>query len=215
LGEIESHLLAHPQVAEAVVLAVGEGSEKYLAAYIVPKDIAANATASATAVLPFDEAKLIADLKRELMANLPLYMVPQAFACMASLPLNTNSKLDRNMLSKNFLVQQNMVQFVAPRTETEEVLLAIWQEMLGREEISVTANFFEIGGQSLVAIRIGNEIARRFALEIETRYLFEYVTIEALAAYIEVMQEQTKQVLDSSSSTTSANDADEDVEIEF
>lgn len=172
LGDIESHLVAHDEVREGAVLAQGEEGAKFLVAYVVP------------AQGGFDAAALQFELKRALTASLPAYMVPQAFVFMAGLPLNSNGKLDREQLLQEACVRPSS-DYLAPRTDTERTLAAIWGELMGLDDISVRANFFELGGQSLVAIRVVNEIVRRLDVELETRYIFEYSTIESLAAYID------------------------------
>lgn len=172
LGEIESHLVAHAHVREAAVLAQGEDSAKLLVAYVVPVDA------------DFDCAALQFKLKRALTTVLPAYMVPQAFVFMSALPLNANGKLDRPQLAQEAFVRPSD-DYLAPHTDTERTLAAIWSELMGVVDISVRANFFELGGQSLVAIRTVNEIARQLQIKLETRYIFEYSTIETLAAYID------------------------------
>ncbi|MGH8076259.1 MAG: amino acid adenylation domain-containing protein, partial [Lysobacter sp.] len=172
LGEIESHLLAHHEVREVAVLAQGAEGAQFLVAYVVPAQDG------------FDAAALQFELKRALTALLPAYMVPQAFVFMTGLPLNANGKLDRERLSQEAFVRPSD-DYRAPRTDTERTLAAIWGELMGLGDISVRANFFELGGQSLVAIRVVNEIVRRLEVELETRYIFEYSTIESLAAYID------------------------------
>lgn len=173
LGEIENHLAAHPLVSEAAVLAKGEGETRYLAAYVVPASV------------DMDPAVLVAELKQMLTDELPYYMVPQAFSLLAKMPLNGNGKLDTAALAQLALTRSSE-QDIAPRTEVEQELAEIWCRLLQLESISVTAGFFEIGGQSLVAIRVINEIAQRFGIDIETRIIFEYNTIETLANFIEM-----------------------------
>ena len=173
LGEIENCLAGHPLVREAAVLAQGQGEGRYLAACVVPVGAG------------LEPPALVAELRRMLMDALPYYMVPQAFSLLERMPLNGNGKLDTAALSQ-LLLERASEQHVAPRTEVEQALAAIWSRLLQRDRISVTAGFFELGGQSLVAIRVINEIAQRFGLDIETRIIFEYNTIEALANFIEV-----------------------------
>lgn len=175
LGEIEAALTQHPAVRQAAVMAVGEGAAKYLVAHVVP------------AQDEFDENRLIFELKRTLTAALPAYMVPQAFVLMQELPVNANGKLDRKLLDKAIFARPQR-DHVAPRTETEKALAQIWQQVIGVQQVGVNDNFFEIGGHSLVAIRVANAIVERFGLDLQTRLLFEYDTIEALAACIDNLQ---------------------------
>lgn len=173
LGEIESRLLDCESVAEAAVLAHGEDSGKFLVAYVVPED------ASLT-----DTTPLQSTLKRQLTTMLPAYMVPQSFVFLASFPLNSNGKLDRDALVQQ-AVSRPSTAYQAPRSDTERALSEIWSELMGGEEIGIHADFFDLGGQSLVAIRVINEITRRLDIELETRIIFEYTTIESLAAYVD------------------------------
>lgn len=172
LGEIESHLVAHAAVREGVVLAQGAEGVQMLVAYVVPAQEA------------FDAAALQFELKRALTAVLPAYMVPQAYVFMAAMPLNANGKLDRERISSEAFVRPP-TDYLAPRTDTERMIAEIWAELMGVGDISIRANFFELGGQSLIAIRVVNHIAKRLNVELETRYIFEYSTIESLAAYVD------------------------------
>lgn len=173
LGEIESRLLECEGVSEAAVLAHGEDGGKFLVAYVVPQDAALSDTQ------PLQHA-----LKRRLTAQLPSYMVPQSYVFLSHIPLNANGKLDRDALVQQSVVRPS-VAYQAPRNETERTLLQIWSSELGGGDFGVHADFFDLGGQSLVAIRVINHITRQLDVELETRVIFEYTTIESLAAYID------------------------------
>jgi natural product biosynthesis luciferase-like monooxygenase protein/amino acid adenylation domain-containing protein len=197
LGEIESRLVVHPQVIEAAVLALGDEESRHLVACIVCAD-----PESADDSLSFA-------LKREITTVLPAYMVPQTFVFRASLPLTVNGKLDREALSRDILIQRSE-EHVPPRTPTEEGIAAIWCEVMRLSQVSVNANFFEVGGHSLVAIRVVNDIANHFGVELPTRFIFEYSTVETLATYIDT------ELLKRGASTVSDNAAEsEEVEIEI
>ena len=173
LGEIESRLIECEGVSEAAVLAHGEDGGKFLVAYVVPQDAALADTQ------PLQNA-----LKRQLTAQLPSYMVPQSYVFLSHIPLNANGKLDREALAQQSVVRHS-VAYQAPRTDTERTLLRIWSKELGGGDFGINADFFDLGGQSLVAIRVINEITRQLEVELETRVSFEYTTIESLAAYID------------------------------
>ena len=194
LGEVESHLLLHPLVSEAVVVALGEIEARYLAAYIVAADLPAD-----------EQGDLIGELKQSLTTALPHYMVPEAFAILPKLPLNANGKLDRRALSEMILAKASD-SYVAPRSTVEAEVAEIWCALLNLERVSMTANFFEIGGQSLTGIRVINEISKRYGVEVGPRIIFEYNTIEALAMYIEVNLWGRKGALEAAASA----DEDED-----
>ncbi|RAW92177.1 non-ribosomal peptide synthetase, partial [Photorhabdus sp. S8-52] len=155
-GEIESWLVEHPAVRESVVLALEEGQDKRLVAYVV---------AGA-------EEGLVSSLREHLSARLPDYMVPAAFVRLDSFPLSPNGKLDRKALpapdSEAFARQH----YEAPQGETEMALAAIWCELLGIEQISRHDNFFTLGGHSLLAVRM-IEYLRHLGLKLAVRDLFQ------------------------------------------
>jgi acyl carrier protein len=109
---------------------------------------------------------------------------------MNSLPLTPNGKVDRAMLPLPEKVRQDVgskSEFIAPRTDFEEMLAEIWRELLNVEKISVHDNFFEIGGHSLLLTQLASRIRKVFDIEIPLRTLFDVPTIEdmttAIAAY--------------------------------
>jgi amino acid adenylation domain-containing protein len=164
-GEIETQLLRVEGVREAVVLVKGSGSDKYLAAYVV-----ADLTAEA--------------LRPSLQQTLPGYMMPAAFVLLPSLPLNANGKVDRHALPEP--ERQAVEAYVAPSTETEARLAAIWKEVLKLDaEVSVTGNFFELGGDSLLATRIASVVSQAFDRTLPVRALFEHNSVRALARHLE------------------------------
>ncbi|HLL83872.1 MAG TPA: amino acid adenylation domain-containing protein, partial [Longimicrobium sp.] len=125
-GEIEAALLANPEVAEAVVVLLGQASEKRLVAYVVARGEA-------------DLAALRADLRE----RLPAYMLPAAMVALDRLPITANGKLDRRALPHPEHATERA--FAAPRTPEETALAAIWDEVLGVERVGVEDGFFELG----------------------------------------------------------------------
>ncbi len=163
LGEIESVLLRQGGVKQAAVLAVAnERGDKSLVAYVV---------GSAGS----DE------LRSYLRGQLPDYMLPAAIVEMPKLPLNANGKIDRQALPKLEDVQGAQKEPVAPRTPSEEVIAAIWAEILKRDGIGVEDNFFEIGGHSLLATQIASRLREHFRIPVAVRTVFEAPTIAELA----------------------------------
>ncbi len=168
-GEIETQLLRVEGVREAVVVVQGSGSDKYLAAYV-----ASDLTAEA--------------LRQSLQQTLPGYMMPAAFMLLPSLPLNANGKVDRHALPEP--ERQTVEAYVAPSTETEARLAAIWKEVLRLDaEVSVTGNFFELGGDSLLATRIASVVSQAFGRTLPVRALFEHNNVRALARHLEQQDE--------------------------
>ncbi len=169
LGEVESALAAHPAVREAVVLAREERpGEHRLVAYAV-----------AAGEAP-DGAALAADLGRDL----PEYMVPADVVWLESLPLTPNGKVDRRALAAIAPDRRQGAPQVAPRTPIEEVIAAIWQELLGLEAVGVHDSFFRLGGHSLLATQLISRVRSTFQVELPLRRLFEEPTVEALAAAV-------------------------------
>jgi acyl carrier protein len=165
-GEIESTLQAHRDVDAAVVLAKNNTrGEKELAAYFTGRE-----TLSTSA------------LRLWLTRTLPAYMVPAHFVQLAAFPLNPNGKVDRKQLPdpEGFGIASG-VEYVAPGNETEERLVAIWQEILGKDNIGISNNFFDLGGHSLNATRLISKIKKEFETEITMREFFEDPVISVLA----------------------------------
>ncbi|NOQ27975.1 MAG: amino acid adenylation domain-containing protein, partial [Bacteroidales bacterium] len=168
LGEIESTLLKYENIKESVVLAREENGDKYLCAYIVSKE-----------ELNHEE------LRTYLLAQLPDYMVPSYFVELESLPLNSNGKVNRKALPSPELKAGD--DYVAPSTEIEEKLLEIWSKVLNtnKEEISVTANFFSMGGHSLKAMVLTSNIHKEIGVEFPLREIFIHPNIKSQANQIE------------------------------
>jgi amino acid adenylation domain-containing protein len=171
LGEIEAVISEYPAVRESVVLAIEDRpDEKRLVAYIVEKQT---------------PIARISELRSYLEHKLPAYMVPTAFVVLEKLPLTPNGKLDRKALP---LPDWNGLQahpsFIAPRDEIETELARIWESVLGHGSIGVRKNFFELGGNSLLAARMFSETNRVFNQNIPLAILFQGGTIEHLATLI-------------------------------
>ncbi|MVV47311.1 amino acid adenylation domain-containing protein [Pseudomonas sp. PB120] len=176
LGEIEARLQEHVDVQDAVVLALDGPSGKQLVAYVVPQSPALlGATAEQQGA--WREA-----LKSHLLASLPDYMVPAQTVLIEHMPLSPNGKLDRKRLpAPTAPVSQRA--FEAPRSEHEQVLAQIWQDVLGVEQVGRLDNFFELGGDSIISIQVVSR-ARRAGLSLQPRDLFQQPTLQALAAVV-------------------------------
>ncbi|MGB8192955.1 MAG: amino acid adenylation domain-containing protein [Chitinophagaceae bacterium] len=176
LGEIESLLLSHEDIKEAVVVAKEDIQKtKSLAAYIIPKN---NIQTEA--------------LKIYVRKNLPDYMLPSYFIKMAAFPLTSSGKIDRNKLPdpSEYYNEAKKHSSLTAQTVTEKKLLEIWKEILELKQISIDDNFFEIGGHSLKATRLASKIYRVFGINLALKTIFTHTTITALAQQIEKEDKQ-------------------------
>jgi amino acid adenylation domain-containing protein/FkbM family methyltransferase len=126
-----------------------------------------------------------ASLRRHLTERLPHYMVPSSFVLMDRLPLTANGKIDRQALLSVIEPSAASRRFEAPRTETERALAAIWTELLQVPNVGVHDDFFDLGGQSLMAIRAVAQIRDAFSVDISLRNMFEQPTLGGLAELID------------------------------
>jgi non-ribosomal peptide synthase protein (TIGR01720 family) len=159
-GEIEAALHQHPAVHQAAVVVRAEGERKTLVAYVIGE--------------VEDDA-----LRRHLAERLPAYMVPRIYVRLAALPRNANGKLDRRALPA-IDVDLASRGSVPPRDATEASLAAIWERVLERDGIGVEDDFFELGGDSIVSLRVVAH-ARQAGIHLAARDLFQHRTIANLA----------------------------------
>ena len=130
-----------------------------------------------------------APLREYLKGRTPGYMVPDTFVPLDSLPLTTNGKVDRARLSKLSKTARKIDDnFAAPRTELEKVLAGIWAEILKVERVGLNDNFFDTGGNSLLAIRMQNKVQEATGSLISSVELFSHPTVRSLAAYLDQRQ---------------------------
>ena len=113
-------------------------------------------------------------------------MVPASIVSLSVWPLTPNGKIDRNALPD--ADQSERVEYVAPTTETEQTLAAIWSEVLGVDKIGVHDSFFDLGGHSLLAARAVSKFRQAFEIDIQLRSLFELHTIAEIAQYVDTMK---------------------------
>jgi amino acid adenylation domain-containing protein len=171
-GDIEAALRSHPGVKDAAVVLrnPSDAESRQLVAYVVPLG---------------EPMPTTAELREYLAERLPVYMLPAAHVLLDELPLTVSGKLDARALPAPDMDSFSAAGHVPPETALERQLATLWQDLLGHEQISVTANFFDLGGHSLNAVRLMSSIrdATGKALPIST--LFKAPTIRALAAHIE------------------------------
>jgi amino acid adenylation domain-containing protein len=130
------------------------------------------------------------ELRRFLRERLPEYMIPSHFMTLDALPLTPNGKVDRRALpAPASLADEPTRNFVAPRTPTEEVLAGIWAQVTGSSEVSIDDNFFDSGGDSLLATQLISRVRSAFRTELPLQNLFEFPTVAGLAARIERSQQ--------------------------
>jgi amino acid adenylation domain-containing protein/non-ribosomal peptide synthase protein (TIGR01720 family) len=169
-GEIETLLRRHPDIDEAVVLAREDTPGiKRLVAYLVS--------------VQGDPAPTPNELRELVAAALPDYMVPSAFVTLDKLPLTPNGKLDRRALPAPYYGSATGDGYVAPRTDTEQVLAEIWAEVLGVTQVGVEDNFFELGGDSILSIQVVSR-ARRAGLDLTPRDMFRHQTVASLVSTV-------------------------------
>ncbi|MEL6461118.1 MAG: amino acid adenylation domain-containing protein [Cyanobacteria bacterium J06621_15] len=181
LGEIEAVLLQHLQVKTAVVIAKqNQNNNSRLVAYVVPNQ-QKTATDMAT-----DELKT--SLRSFLETKLPNYMVPSAFVILESMPLTPNGKIDRRSLLAVDEIGVKLLHQVPPRNSTEETIATIWKEVLKLEQVGIYDNFFDLGGNSLLATRINSRLRQAFELDLPLKSIFEKPTIIEMSEYIQAIQ---------------------------
>ncbi|MEP6622437.1 MAG: phosphopantetheine-binding protein, partial [bacterium] len=175
LGEIETAIGAASEVGECVVVE----RDGRLVAYVVP--------ARGTPVESIDPEVMKAGLR----ASLPDYMVPSVIVVLDAMPLNANGKLDRSALPTASILGATR-QFVAPRNERETIVAEIWAEVLDRTDLGVEDDFFEIGGHSLLGMRILARLTSRFHRPFPLRMLFEGRTVAGIVAAMDAMEVETE-----------------------
>nr|MDJ0838401.1 amino acid adenylation domain-containing protein [Acidobacteriota bacterium] len=126
-------------------------------------------------------------LREFLGERLPKYMIPTVFVPLKSMPLTANGKVDRQKLPLPDIAGSVTKDYVAPRTLEEEQLAELWLELLGQKRIGIHDNFFEIGGDSLLAMRMATRLRANLGIEIPVRAIFEVGTIAELADLIKAM----------------------------
>jgi acyl carrier protein len=157
LGEIEMVLSRHPGINQVVVVDKEISGDKRLIGYVVPNG---------------EEAPNGGELKEFLRKTVPEYMVPSTFVFLQALPLTLNGKLDRKALPDPKDSGEDNVgaaDSVSPRTAMEQSIAEVWQEVLGVERISAHDNFFDLGGHSLLSLKVITRIEERMGLRIHPR----------------------------------------------
>jgi amino acid adenylation domain-containing protein len=167
LGEVEVVLGRHPGLQDVAVVARGDGGDRRLVAYAVPRQ---------------EPAPSVTELRGFLLERLPEHMVPSAFVLLDRLPLGATGKVDRLSLPEPELARPDLEgAYAPPRSPVEEELARIWAEVLTLDRVGVHDNFFELGGHSLLATQLITRVREAFQIDLPLRHLFEFPTVAELA----------------------------------
>ena len=169
LGEIVSVLREVAGVRDALVAVRGQDNEQ-------PRLIA-------YAVREAGAALNIAELRQHLREQLPDYMVPSGFVVLDQIPLTVSGKVDRKALPDVDPSTEMAANYVAPRSETENVITQIWQQVLNVKKLGIHDNFFDLGGHSLLMVQVYNKLREAFHKDVPMVELFRNPTIATLSRY--------------------------------
>ncbi|MFQ4144472.1 non-ribosomal peptide synthetase [Chlorogloeopsis sp. ULAP02] len=171
LGEIEAVLSQHPKLQQTAVIAREDTpDEKQIVAYVVPIPASVPTTS---------------ELRNFLKERFPGYMMPSAFVILDSLPLTPNGKINRQVLPPpDILCPELADSYVMPQTELERTIATIWQQTLNIEKVGIHDNFFDIGGDSLLMLKVHSQLSQTFPKELSMLDLLKYTTINSLAQYL-------------------------------
>ncbi|MCE5348142.1 MAG: amino acid adenylation domain-containing protein [Bacteroidales bacterium] len=179
LGDIEAKILEHTDVINCAVVVAEYIEPKSLIAYICLKS----------------EASMESEYIRKFLSDkLPGYMVPSYFVFLDKLPLTTSGKVNRKALPKPDL-KRTGIPVVLPTNNYEKELLDIWKKLLRIENISIQDNFFEVGGNSLLAINLATLISKEFGIIVNTITVLEHPNIKAQSSYISGLANQDRRTV--------------------
>lgn len=168
LGEIEAAFVSCGGVREAAVIQHELSSdEKQLAAFLVIK-----------------KQSSIAEIKRELEQKLPGYMVPERLISLESIPLTANGKADKKKLKEFVFFPEEELEVVLPSDRIQRQIEGVWRKLLSKKTISIKDSFFDLGGNSILLIKMYNEIEKIYPGSLQITDLFSNYSIEKIAALI-------------------------------
>ncbi|WCN84686.1 non-ribosomal peptide synthetase [Micromonospora sp. LH3U1] len=170
LGEIEVSLAALPGVASAVAAVHGAAPNLHLIAYAVPRP--------GSALDPVE-------LRAGLTDRLPPYMVPAQIVVLDALPATANGKLDRAALPAPDFVDAGRAEYVAPRTPVEEVVAALWAEVLAVERVGAEDAFFDLGGHSMLIPQVLARLKSDLQIDVPPLTMLNHPTLAGFAAVVE------------------------------
>lgn len=159
IGEIENQLLKHPKVKNCVVVDWEDDlGKKYLCGYFVSENNI--------------DSKELQDMLR---SKLPDYMIPKCFEKIGGIPLTANEKVDRNKLPKPEFKTKQIGKCIDPRTVKEKEVLKIWKEVLNLSDIGIYDDFYEMGGDSLSAMKVFSKLTQKYQISIKELYLYRNI----------------------------------------
>ena len=179
LGEIENVLSSHHEVSNCAVLAESEGANKQLVAYI---EVKKNPKLKTSELKGFIEKKL------------PAHMVPNRIILLKKFPLTTSGKINRKKLSALQPADNTEATCTLPNNSIQLKVLSIWKKTVKNNQISLTQNFFEAGGNSLLAIEITAKVRDEFGVELSPLSIMEYPNVMLFSDYVkELLNKDEKQ----------------------
>ncbi|HZM77671.1 MAG TPA: amino acid adenylation domain-containing protein [Candidatus Limnocylindrales bacterium] len=180
LGEIEAALARHGSIAECVVVARGPSESKHLVAYFVPR--------------PPAEVPGAADLRAYLTGILPGYMVPSRFLALDAFPLTANGKVDRGRLPEPEPIAEAPAAADETRTATEDLVSEVWAEVLGIPVPGLDENFFDLGGHSLLGIKVVTRLRKRLPEEVTVNVvdIFQHPTVRQLSRVLNLSTSEAR-----------------------
>ena len=171
LGEIEASILKDPAVKDcAVIVREDTPGEKRLVAYLVVHE----------------GQFALSTMREKLASDLPDYMIPAVFVTMPVLPLSPSGKTDRLALPKPGRKRPELAtRYIAPRNETERKLTRVWCDILQLDSVGIEDNFFALGGDSLMGLKMCSKLQSEYAIKLPVVKLFQYPSILQLSAYLD------------------------------
>ncbi len=166
-GEIEACLVSHPTIQEAAVVhRVNNRGETYLCAFY-------------TANLALQSS----DIRGYISSKLPVYMVPAYLEQLSVLPLTPSGKIDRKSLPEGIVQSGTTTQFESPTNDIQQILIQVWEEVLGVSGIGIGHSFIELGGDSIKAMKVASRLLK-YKYQLEIKYILLYPKIRELSLYV-------------------------------
>jgi len=207
VGEIETRLLNHEAIKEAVVIARDDNrNNAHLYAYYVQKEQKAEETGNPVLT--------VSALREYLSRELPEHMIPSFFIELEQMPLTPNGKVDRKRLPEPVRHQPQLgVTYLAPETDIEKQISDIWREVLQVQRVGINDNFFDLGGTSFDILRITSKIYEKYQKDIPVISIFQYPTVHTFVEYMNRTDTEGKEHIDKGEEGKQINEEEEDFDI--